>query len=230
MVHSEQMLSLGTSEKTIETLRLVGDETRGFSVSNTTDLTIRDIGVFRRVDQSTSKKPTQLQIEAAYVEKLNPASSAILRFEPLDIAVGDGKPAFDSPPPIWLPQWNETPIFSHRSQRDSAESAADGRGIRLTRLARLASDRLRLLPGDVRLVGWTDQRLPGMHIRPEAPQNRTFTLVLAHLARGPLPPARPDRNLAEDFFDPTVLEPEPDNTTPNDGIDRDTNPPAAGGM
>ena len=49
MVHSEQMLPLGTSAKTIETLRLVGDEAKGFSVSNTTDLTIRDIGVFRRV-------------------------------------------------------------------------------------------------------------------------------------------------------------------------------------
>ena len=50
MVHSEQMLPLGTSPKTIESLRLVGDEAKGFSVSNTTDLTIRDIGVFRRVD------------------------------------------------------------------------------------------------------------------------------------------------------------------------------------
>src|SRR6185369_3867707 len=52
MVHSEQMLPLGNSEKTIETLRLVGDDSRGFSVSNTTDLTIRDIGVFRRVDRA----------------------------------------------------------------------------------------------------------------------------------------------------------------------------------
>ena len=92
----------------------------------------------------------------------------------------------------------------------------------MTRLARLAADRLRLLPGDVRLIGWTDQKLPGMKIRPEAPQNVTYTLVLAHLARGPLPPARPDRNLAEDFVDPTVLEPEPNATENPLGIDYDT--------
>jgi len=88
---------------------------------------------------------------------------------------------------------------------------------------------LRLLPGDVRMIGWTEQRLPGLRIQPEAPQNRTYTLVLAHLARGGLPVARPDRNLAEDFIDPGVLEPEPD-TTPADGIDRDTSEPAASGM
>ena len=78
--------------------------------------------------------------------------------------------------------------------------------MRLTHLARLASDRLRLMPGDVRLVAWTNQRLPGMRIRPEAPQNATFTLVLAHLVRGPLPSPKSDTNVAEDYFDPAVFE------------------------
>ncbi|HEY2411879.1 MAG TPA: hypothetical protein VGI40_06540 [Pirellulaceae bacterium] len=233
MVHSEQLLSLGTSDKTLETLRLVGDETRGFSVSNTTDLAIRNVGVFRRVDQPTANKPMQPQIEAAYIEKLEPASSAILRFEPLKAELRKEDVSLESPPAIWLSQWDDAPIFSHRtdsSRSDSTnQSAGDAAGIRLTRLARLASDRLRLLPGDVRLVGWTDQRIPGMHIRPEAPQNRTYTLVLAHLTRGSLPPPRPDRNLAEDYYDPAVLEPEPDSTTPSDGIDRDLEQPAAGG-
>jgi hypothetical protein len=232
MVHSEQVLSLGTSEKTVETLRLVGDETRGFSVSNTTDFAIRDIGVFRRVDQPASQKPTQPQIEVAYVEKLDPASSAILRFEPLKTELREEDVSFESSPPIWLPQWDDAAIFSHRTnvtRESELPSASDATGIRLTRLARLASDRLRLLPGDVRLIGWTDQRIPGMKIRPEAPQNRTYTLVLAHLTRGSLPPPRPDRNLAEDYYDPAVLEPEPDPTTPSDGIDREPEQPAASG-
>jgi len=106
-----------------------------------------------------------------------------------------------------------------------AESAGDESAnsrIRLTGLARLATDRLRLLPGDVRLVGWTDQRLPGMKIRPEAPQNRTYTLVLAHLAHGPLAAARPDLNLAEDFIDPAIFDDKPESESPTDGIDRDT--------
>jgi hypothetical protein len=231
MVHSEQMLSLGSSDKTLETLRLVGDETRGFSVSNTTDLTIKNIGVFRRVDQSNNKQPLQPQIEAAYIDKLDPASSAILRFEPISLPAREEGDTRRSQPTVWLPQWDNVSVFAHDPQNTStAKSTTDSVGIRLTRLARLASDRLRLLPGDVRLVGWTDQRMPAMRIRPEAPQNRTYTLVLAHLSRGSLPSPRPDRNLAEDYYDPAVLEPEPDATTPFDGIDRDPEQPAASGM
>jgi hypothetical protein len=156
-----------------------------------------------------------------------------LRIEPLKIELPQEAVSIESPPSVWLPQWDNVPLFSHRtdaSRIDSTiHSAGDAAGIRLTRLARLASDRLRLLPGDVRLVGWTDQRIPGMHIRPEAPQNRTYTLVLAHLAHGSLPPPRADRNLAEDYYDPAVLEPEPDSTIPSDGIDREPEQPAASG-
>ena len=118
--------------------------------------------------------------------------------------------------------------YQRLSEETPGPSTARSR-IRLTALARLAADRLRLLPGDVRLVGWTDERLPGMKIRPEAPQNRTYTLVLAHLARGPLAAVKPDKNLAEDFVDPKVLDTPADPDAPADGIDRDTTtqPPAA---
>jgi hypothetical protein len=238
MVHSEQMLSLGTSDKALETLRLVGDETRGFSVSNTTDLTIRDIGVFRRVTSADSNGGRQqMEIEAAYVERLDPASSAVLRFQPLtmkaQIVDKEQEVSLDAPPAVWLSEWDRIPIFAHRGDAESEDPApSDDKlvGIRLTRLARLAAHRLRLMPGDVRLVGWTEQRLPGMKIAPEAPQNRTYTLVLAHLARGTLPAAQPDKNLAEDFVEPEVLDSPLDPMTPADGIDRDTQEPAASGM
>jgi len=49
--------------------------------------------------------------------------------------------------------------------------------------------------GDVRLVAWTAQPLPGLSIRPQASQESTRTLVLIHLRRGTLPPPQPDRNL-----------------------------------
>lgn len=235
MVHSEQMLSLGNSDKTLETLRLVGDATRGYSVSNTTDLTIRDIGVFRRVDAGYARGrrqgPEGMQIEAAYVERLDPASSAVLRFQPLTLETPSESEKTPLPR-VWMTEWNQVPILAGRAATasDDPDQTEDKLvGIRLTRLARLAADRLRLLPGDVRLVGWTDQRLPGMKISPEAPQNRTYTLVLAHLTRGLLPAARPDKNLAEDFIDPAILDPEPEVTTPSDGIDRDTQEPVASG-
>lgn len=228
MVHSEQMVSLGTSAKTLETLRLVGDGVRGFSVSNTTDMTIRDIGVFRRVDQPRSGSVTAPRIEVAYVAKLEPASSAPLAFSALPLRERkSGKVAFDEPPPVWLDAWEQVPIFA--VNRPGLSEAADQQElaksrIRLTALARLAADRIRLLPGDVRLIGWTDQRLTSMKIRPEAPQNRTYTLVLAHLQRGNLPGVWPDRNLAEDFIDPKILDDTPSDpeTMLEDGIDRDT--------
>jgi hypothetical protein len=232
MVHSEQMLSLGTSPKTVESLRLVGDEASGYSVSNTTDLTIRDIGVFRRPDNSQGRGRSVFAIEAAYVATLEPASSAPLRFLPLKLSELAAKDKAkderaNQPLAYWLEQWNKTPIFAlprgaTGDEDETQEPGLNEARIRLTRLARLAADRLRLLPGDVRMIGWTDQRLPGMKIRPEAPQNVTYTLVLAHLARGHLSPARPDRNLAEDFVDPTVLEPEPSATENPLGIDYDT--------
>jgi hypothetical protein len=227
MVHSEQMVSLGTSTKTTETLRLVGDAVRGFSISNTTDIPIRDIGVFRRppkVDQAPMD--AELQIEIAYVAKLDPASSATLVFSPLKQRPRNyEKINSQEPPPVWLEAWEDAPIFAvNRGQlKLAASDQSEGRTrIRLTSLARLAADRLRLLPGDVRMVGWTDQRLAGMKIRPEAPQNKTYTLVLAHLAHGQLASPRPDQNLAEDFIDPNTFETQPDPDAPIDGIDRDT--------
>jgi hypothetical protein len=197
-------------------------------------MTIRDIGVLRRVAAAgEASKSVEPKIEVSYVAKLEPASSAPLSFSPLDIPERNfEKVDFSTPPPVWLDVWERVPILAcHRDGlRAEAENQDKARSqIRLTALARLAADRLRLLPGDVRLIGWTDERLPGMKIRPEAPQNRTYTLVVAHLARGPLPVAKPDKNLAEDFIDPAVLDPPPDPDAPADGIDRDTTsePPTA---
>jgi hypothetical protein len=237
MVHSEQMLTLGKSPKTLETLRLVGDNNRGYSVSNTTDLTVRDIGVFRRVDVPSKSGRTSPEVEAAYVARLEPASSAPLVFKPLVVKEVQRRSdaTRDSPaekktawgptyPLVWLDAWDSVPIFAdpeRMAQEGGEELLHDKTRIRLTRLARLAAQRLRLLPGDVRLIGWTDQRVPGMRIRPEAPQNNTYTLVLAHLARGALPAVQPDKNLAEDYIDPTILEAEAQSALEKDGIDYD---------
>lgn len=240
MVHSEQMLSLGNSPKAIETLRLVGDDTKGYSVSNTTDLTIRDIGVFRRLAPTTPEPRRPPQIEVAYVAKLEPASSAVLRFSPLaEIPEKETPPPDDQPrvlkkeqperryPTVWLEAWDKVAIFAdpaRQSEEDFEPPIANKTRIRLTHLARLAADRLRLMPGDVRLIGWTDQRLPGMRIRPDAPQNNTYTLVLAHLARGVLPAVRPDKNVAEDHLDASKYSRETDPVTPMEGTEAENSP------
>jgi hypothetical protein len=219
IVHSEHMLPLGTSAKIEETLVLIGDDTKGFSVRNTTDLVLRDVGIFRRVDvRGSGSAPA---IEAAYLAKIEPPTTLSLRFSPLATSEPARGRAY---PQVWLAEWNKTPIFAMAPAAqggESADAAVPEQRIKLWRLARLAADRLRLLPGDVRLVGWTDQPLPGMRIRPAAPQNSTYTLVVAHLARGPLSRVRRDVNVAEDYADPTVFDDpnfdmQPDGTEPTD--------------
>jgi hypothetical protein len=237
MVHCEQMLPLGNNAKRLETLQLVGNEARGFSVANDTDLTIHDVGIFRRVDGPPQPgQRRQPQIEVAYVNRLEPKSSEPLRFEPLvekkrnETDEPAGQPltkaerAAPRYPDVWLDTWDKVPILASQPVASDDTTEADVPRIRLTRLAQLAADRLRLLPGDVRLIGWTDQQLPGMRIRPDAPQNTTYTLVVAHLARGELPPVRPDRNVAEDFIDPSILESDADATMQAEGIDYEPAP------
>jgi hypothetical protein len=74
----------------------------------------------------------------------------------------------------------------------------------LQRLLELACSDAALSDGDVRLVAWTDQALPGLEIRPQASQESLRTLVLVHLRRGPRPPPRRDRNLRLDVTDELV--------------------------
>ncbi|MCA9145527.1 MAG: hypothetical protein H6823_06685 [Planctomycetaceae bacterium] len=69
----------------------------------------------------------------------------------------------------------------------------------LGQLVDLASVGLRLRPGDVRLVGWSDDNLPGMAIRPTSSQETRRNLFLVHLKRGPLSEPRPDVNTVADF-------------------------------
>jgi hypothetical protein len=62
----------------------------------------------------------------------------------------------------------------------------------------LACDNWPLHPGDMRLIGWTDQAVPGVSVSPSPAQNVAQTLVVVHLKYGALPLARPDVNLLSD--------------------------------
>ncbi|MDA1055136.1 MAG: hypothetical protein O3C40_32340 [Planctomycetota bacterium] len=106
-------------------------------------------------------------------------------------------------------------VFGNFDQRVSGRNVGDGhwdRGellawcrssrfgeLALGQLVDLASVGLRLRPGDVRLVGWSEEDLPGMVIRPTSAQEARRNLFLIHLQRGPLPEPRPDVNTIADF-------------------------------
>ena len=77
-------------------------------------------------------------------------------------------------------------------------------------------------PGDVRLVAWIDEALPGMNVRPAAPQKRHLALVVANLRYGFREAPEPDENTRYDFTkrvnvfrDTTDVgdKPEPDNSS-----------------
>ncbi len=61
-------------------------------------------------------------------------------------------------------------------------------------LVELASQMLALPEGEVRLIAWSDDEIPGMTIRPDAAQVMRRTLFVVHLKRAPMTPAVPDRN------------------------------------
>ena len=74
--------------------------------------------------------------------------------------------------------------------------------VSLGRLFQLASERLRVNRGEYRLVGWSDDPVPGLDISPRTAQSLFRTMLLVHLQHGELPQPRPDVNLYADFVDP----------------------------
>jgi hypothetical protein len=156
--------------------KLVGDEGKGFVIENKSDLALKDVGVLRR--------DTEGRLLGAWVGDLAAKTSAPLSFQPL--------PSGEKP---WLKQWEDSAA--------TAKNRTGKSGVSLWRLIDLSCDRLRVAKGEVRLVGWTDQEVPGVVIRPTAPQTTLRTLVLAHLRHAPLPDARPDVNMKDDVQETT---------------------------
>lgn len=81
--------------------------------------------------------------------------------------------------------------------RDAAGPPLDVRSL----LALAAAD---VADGELRLVAWTSEPLPGLWIEPSAAQLRYTTVVAAHLSYPPLPPPKADQNTR-----PLRVEPPP---------------------
>ncbi|ADB18457.1 hypothetical protein Psta_3802 [Pirellula staleyi DSM 6068] len=195
VLHSESMHSLQGA------ITLLGDEAKGFSVRNETELTIRDCGIVRNVAG---------KLKVAYLSELPSGTTRQLKF--VDAKEGATGPA----------EWKDSYVMSG----ETADRETDKGTVRLYRLVRLATERMAILPGDMRLVGWTDEAIGGCTIRPTAPQSSSTTLVITHLKRGSLPPAQTDVNIAADY---TTFQFEDDENNPQPTADPEipnTQPPA----
>jgi hypothetical protein len=66
-------------------------------------------------------------------------------------------------------------------------------------LLELASQRLSLREGEIRLIAYSDDEIPGVNIRPIANQILRRTLFIVHLRRAPMSKAMPDVNCKADL-------------------------------
>jgi hypothetical protein len=162
-------------------LSLEGDEAKGFRVRNDSTLSLRDVGVLRAGENG--------QFWFAWLDELKAKTAAPLEFQSLGGRRGDFRRV-----------WKKSKVAGPKAPGVAADE------VRLTRFFELAADRLRLRPGDVRLVGYTDEKLAGFNIKPAAAQHTTRTMVLVHLKSGELAPPIPDKLSKHDIIEkPPVL-------------------------
>ncbi|TWT32041.1 hypothetical protein Enr8_39670 [Blastopirellula retiformator] len=146
-----------------------GEDGKSAEVVYRGELLIKDVAVMRRIGNSPNGA-----LEVAWIGDIAPKQSKTIRFEPM------------TDPWNVCPEWSQSKVFSPNIGQDAEVS--------LRKLLNVAKDVRHLRSGDVRLIGWTDEDVPGVEITPEAPQRDLRTLVLAHLQYAPLPDPESDVN------------------------------------
>ncbi len=143
---------------------------QSLQVVNRTNLTVAGASVLRMTESG--------ELEAAWIGNLEPE--------------GVARPTFRSTTKEEL----EDGLWPDQRNRSRLTAAGVPAGeLSLRELVSLAEDSRELRPGDVRLVGWTEQEIPGMVVKPAAPQSQSATVVIAHLAIGPPEDPKPDFNM-----------------------------------
>jgi hypothetical protein len=185
-LHSEHLLDLGGP------VHLMESSDGGFSIQNRTDYTLRGAGVLWK------KVTPNGGLELAWLDDLAPGVTAGLRFV---------RPAESEVRILWADQRSRSPLTM-----DPGGTMVDGplRGGQLNLNAMLnVAQQTELLPGEMRLVAWLDEPLPGQQIEPAARRTQQAAVVIAHLRFAPGPDPRPDvvPRLAVDPKAPRVLTP-----------------------
>jgi hypothetical protein len=164
MLHTEEMRHIGGAI-------VVHSEPRGEVVENKSNVALRDVGVVRRAAGRVFDAADS--VEVAWIGELAPKGKATLKF----MRVSDAR--------ALLKQWQDSPVTS--TQRTEGE-------VSLLRLLDLARDPRRMFPGDMKLIGWTDEDLGGIEFSPRPSQSTLRTIVIANLAYAPLAEPQPDEN------------------------------------
>ncbi len=205
---------------------LTGDQMTGWIVRNTTDLNLRDVGVLHKLDQDRlevawigalesaqsaavvfQSAPLQDSFFSHWAASPTCCSYARQRDDIFARAVANDDKLLTrdelANEPDVLADFDLIDIDRDNRLAEAELHAwcmrsRDGE-LTLGPLFELASSPSLMRNGEIRLVGWTEQDLPGLEIEPAASQQGTRLLVLAHLRRGPLPKAQRDANLRVDI-------------------------------
>ena len=146
--------------------------------------------LFRRFDKAPEEAPTEGRGDAiltrAEIEAVDPSHSILVDFDRWD-EDEDGQESLSR---------NEVMAWCRASRLGD---------ISLGSLFDLVSERLTLAPGEVRLVGWTEQDLTGLDVSPDASQKQTKTMVLVHLRGKQLRPLVRDQQSKWAVIDPVDM-------------------------
>ncbi len=151
------------------TLRWQANKGEPPTLENGTPWKLSGVAILRRAADAGDESV----LECAWLGDLVPGSKVEIAFEPFDA----------------------DELAERREQSPWSREARTEAGLSLGRLIRIAQDPTSLSVGDVRLVAWRDEGLPGVRIVPASPQARRATLVVANLEFGAPPAPRPDANL-----------------------------------
>jgi len=173
LIHSEEMLNLDGGISLVEG----PDGTR--NLVNQTGLNLYGAGLVNKTASGELQTTWLGTVHAGtrQKDKQGMGTSVPIEWKPL----GDAKNTTQ----FWSPRRDESPVTS--------ASPPPGT-LNLRRLLDLGQDLEDLAPGDVRLIAWSDDELPGLSIEPAAPQARRAAIVVAHVAYGFGEVPKPDAN------------------------------------
>jgi hypothetical protein len=170
LTHTEQMLDLGGP------VALLHTRDGRQRLVNQTKYTLRDVGIIRKIKDAQNQEPW---LETAWLGTLEAGGAAVVELAPRP-ASAKGR------------------LFPEMARGPSRGEASNDRAPDLSPLVDVAADPLGMPPGEIRLIGWCDEEVPGLDVRPAAPQARHYNVVVAHLHYAPFPDPQPDRNTRAD--------------------------------
>jgi hypothetical protein len=165
LMHSEETFDLGGK------LELKPNPLGGLRLANGTKLNLQGIALL--------KKDSSGNLQTAWIRAIEPGGE-----KDVDWVRSSGTTTGKR---LWAEFREKDPLTVTRSETKSGE-------LNLRELVNLAEKNEDMRPGEIKLVAWTDEELPGLTIAPHSAQSRHAAVVVAHLSYGEEPLLRPDVN------------------------------------